>query len=98
QHLTNYQLDVLVVDVDALRLVDLLHLKHQIALGLVAATELEQLGRVERAFRQPASLLYLLPLLDLQPRAARKAQDMLFALRVEDRYLALLFEILDVDL
>ena len=34
QHLANDQLDVLVVDVDALGLVDLLHLLDEVALGL----------------------------------------------------------------
>ena len=49
QHLANDQLDVLVVDVDALRPVDALHLGHDVDLGVGAAADREDLGRVERA-------------------------------------------------
>ena len=48
QHLAHDQLDVLVVDVDALGAVDLLHLGDQVLLGLGPAADLEDLGR-ERA-------------------------------------------------
>ena len=49
QHLADDQLDVLVVDLDALRLVDLLHLGDEVQLGRRRALEREQLGRVARA-------------------------------------------------
>ena len=53
QHLPDDQLDVLVVDVDALRLVDLLHLADEVQLGLGRPlaglrVQVEQLRRVER--------------------------------------------------
>ena len=50
QHLPDDQLDVLVVDVDALRLVDLLHLADEVQLGRrVALQRQQQVGRVDRA-------------------------------------------------
>ena len=49
EHLAHDQLDVLVVDVDALGLVDLLHLLDEVLLGLGPSAHREQLVRVERA-------------------------------------------------
>jgi hypothetical protein len=49
EHLADDQLDVLVVDVDALGLVDLLDLVDEVHLGLRPAADLEQLVRVQRA-------------------------------------------------
>ena len=49
QHLADDQLDVLVVDLDALRLVDLLHLGDEVQLGRRRPLQRKQLGRVPRA-------------------------------------------------
>ena len=46
EHLPHDQLDVLVVDVDALGLVDLLHLLDEVLLGLGPPADLQQLVRV----------------------------------------------------
>ncbi len=48
EHLAHDQLDVLVVDVHALGLVDLLDLLDEVLLGLGAAADRQQLVRVER--------------------------------------------------
>src|SRR5437868_1522464 len=75
QHLPDDQLDVLVVDVHALRLVDLLHLGDEVQLGRSRAAvrlrvQLEQLGRRDRAVRERVALFDTIALLDEQPRAA----------------------------
>ena len=77
QHLPNDQLDVLVVDVDALRLVDLLHLADEVQLGRRRAlarvrVQLEQLGRRDRALGAADRRARRVALLDEQPRAARE--------------------------
>ena len=77
QHLPDDQLDVLVVDVDALRLVDLLHLADEVQLGLGRAlarlrVQVEQLGRSTRALVECVALLDHLALRDEQPRAPRE--------------------------
>ena len=61
-HLAHDQLDVLVVDVHALGLVDLLHLLDEVLLGLGAAPERQQLGRVQRALVELRARLDLLAL------------------------------------
>ena len=59
-HLAHDQLDVLVVDVHALGLVDLLHLRDEVLLGLRPAAEREQVVRVERALVELRARLDLL--------------------------------------
>src|SRR4051812_32627822 len=71
EHLADDQLDVLVVDVDALRLVDLLHLLDEVLLGLRAAAELQQVVRVQRALVELRARLDALALVDPQARAPR---------------------------
>src|SRR6266542_1443745 len=77
QHLPADQLDVLVVDVDALRLVDLLHLAHEVQLGrrralLGLRVQVEQLGRGNRTLHERIALFDVVALLHEQPRAARE--------------------------
>jgi len=72
QHLPDDQLDVLVVDLDALRLVDLLHLTDEVQLRRSRSLEREQLGRVERALVQGIAGLDRVALPDEQPGAARE--------------------------
>ena len=64
QHLPDDQLDVLVVDLDALRLVDLLHLADEVQLGLGRSrpSRRKQVGRVERALVQRIAGLDVLAL------------------------------------
>src|SRR5262245_50466907 len=72
QHLANDQLDVLVVDVDALRAVDLLDLGDDVDLGLGPVPQREDLRRVERALVELVALLDALALLDEHVRARRE--------------------------
>ncbi len=72
QHLPHDQLDVLVVDVHPLLAIDVLHLAHQVHLGLGAAADLQQVGREERALVQLLAYLDLLAVGDVQPRAGRE--------------------------
>ena len=77
EHLPDDQLDVLVVDVDALRLVDLLHLADEVQLGRRRAlarvrVQLEQLRRSDRALRERIAHLDVVALLHEQPGAARE--------------------------
>src|SRR5262245_15113773 len=71
EHLPHDQLDVLVVDLDALRLVDLLHLADEVQLGRGRALQAEQVGRCERALVEGVAGLDHLPVLDQQARAPR---------------------------
>ena len=73
QHLPDDQLDVLVVDVDALRLVDLLHLADEVQLGRGRALQREQLGRGDRALVQRVAGLDDLAVRDEEPRPPREA-------------------------
>ena len=50
QHRAHDDFDVLVVDVDALRAVDLLHFLHQVVLQRGLALDAQDVVRVERAF------------------------------------------------
>src|SRR4249919_1128789 len=60
QHLPDDQLDVLVVDLDALRLVDLLHLADEIELRRGVALEAQKVGRCDRALVESVSRLDVL--------------------------------------
>ena len=72
QHLAHDQLDVLVVDVDALRLVDLLHLADEVQLRRGRALQRQQLSRVRRPLVQRVARLDDLAVSDEQPRPARE--------------------------
>ena len=98
QHLADDQLDVLVVDVDALGAVDLLHLGDDVDLGLGPAVDREQLGRVERALVQLVARLDPLAVLDVQVGPGRERVVVLLALVVGDRHLDGLVGLLDRDL
>ena len=74
EHLAHDQLDVLVVDLDALRLVDLLHLADEVQLGRRVALQREELSRVERSLVQRIARLDHLPLRDEEARPAREAE------------------------
>src|SRR5580704_11973273 len=71
KHRTNDDLDVLVVDVDALRPVDLLHFLHEIVLQRGLTLYAENVVRIERAFVELISRQDLLTILDQQVRAWR---------------------------
>ena len=66
EHLPDDDLDVLVVDRDALALVDLLDLLHQVALDGVLAPGVEVLLRVDRAIGDGVARADLLAVLDQQ--------------------------------
>jgi hypothetical protein len=78
-HLPDDDLDVLVVDVDALRLVDLLHLLHEVHLGLGAAAGVQELGRVDRALVELLAHLDLGAGLHEQARTDRERVGVLLA-------------------
>ena len=105
QHLAHDQLDVLVVDVDALRLVDLLHLAHEVQLGRrrALASSSSSAGASEPSCSgSPGSTTW--PLRDEQPRPPRelvlprrqRLAVLVDALR-EDRHLRPALGLLDVD-
>src|SRR4051794_9888809 len=97
EHLAHDQLDVLVVDVDALGLVDLLDLLDQVDLGVRAAAQVEQLVRVERALVELVARLDLLALDHVQARPARERVAVLLAGVVGDDHGAGLVGVLDRD-
>src|SRR5262245_31983912 len=84
QHLAHDQLDVLVVDVDALRAVDPLDLGDDVELGLRPAVDREDLGRIERALVELVASLDSLALLHQHVRAGREGVGVLLALVVRD--------------
>ena len=71
EHLADDDLDVLVVDRDALAPVDPLDLPHQVALDRVLAPGVEVLLRVDRAVRDGIAGADLLAVLDQELRAVR---------------------------
>ena len=73
QHLADDQLDVLVVDLHALALVDLLHLGHEVAGGLGVVAQVEHLDRGERALVERRAHLDHLALAHAQAGAAGEA-------------------------
>src|SRR3954452_12983713 len=97
EHLAHDQLDVLVVDVHALRLVDLLHLLDEVHLGRGAAAELEQLVRVQRALVELLAGLDDLALAHVQARPARERVAVLLARLVGDDHGAGLVGVLHRD-
>src|SRR5581483_3610496 len=74
EHLPDDQLDVLVVDLDALALVDLLHLADEVQLGLGRALQREQVGRVLRALVDRIPGLDQAAVRDQQARAPRQLE------------------------
>ena len=98
QHLAHDQLDVLVVDVDALGPVDALHLGHDVDLGLGAAPDLEDLGRIQRALVELVASLDALAGFDQDVGPGREGVRVLLALVVGDRQLDRLVGLLDRDL
>src|SRR4051812_9331036 len=96
-HLAHDQLDVLVVDVDALRLVDLLDLVDEVQLERGAAPDLEHLGREDRALVELGAALDLVALGDEQARTTWERVALLLAVVERDDDLALLLGVLDRD-
>src|SRR5581483_7408372 len=74
EHLPDDQLDVLVVDLDALALVDLLYLADEVQLGLGRALQREQVGRVLRALVDRIPGLDQAAVRDQQARAPRQLE------------------------
>src|SRR5256714_9339298 len=72
QHLPDDQLDVLVVDLHALALVDLLYLADEVQLGRRRALQREQVGRVLRALVEGVARLDQLAVPDQQAGAPRQ--------------------------
>src|ERR1700686_2628208 len=70
-HLPDDYLDVLVVDVDALRAIDLLDLVDQVGLDRLATKDVEQLLRADRALGDLLAGLDLLAARDVDPGAVR---------------------------
>src|SRR5262249_22419962 len=78
------QLDVLVVDVHALGAVDLLHLVDQVELGRGAATDRQQVGRVEGALVELLPDLDFVAVGDVEAGAQRGRGGLLLGARVGD--------------
>jgi hypothetical protein len=101
-HLPDDQLDVLVVDVDALRLVDLLDLVDEVELRRRGVLEPQQVGRVQRALMQGVAGLDRMPVADEQPRPPRELVGLLGRLAAlagrHDRDLRAPLGVLDEDL
>ena len=83
-HLAHDQLDVLVVDVHALGLVDVLDLADEVQLGLGPVTDRQQLVRVQRALVELGARLDLLTRFDVQQGAPRERVAVLLAALVGD--------------
>src|SRR4051812_48974048 len=94
-HLAHDQLDVLVVDVDALRLVDLLDLVDEVQLERCAAPDFEHLGRVDRALVELGTALDLVALGDVETRTTRERVRLLLAVVECHHDLPLLLGVLD---
>ena len=88
---------MLVVDVDALGLVDLLHLLDEVLLGLGPATDCQQLVRVERPLVELRAGLDLVPGGDVDPRTPRELMAMLLAGLIGDHDRERLVGLLDRD-
>ena len=71
QHRANDYFDVLVVDVDALRAIDLLHFLHEVVLQRGFALDAQDVVRIERAFVELVARLDVLALRNHQVRARR---------------------------
>ena len=71
QHLADDHLDVLVVDINSLRLVNALDFANEILLDAANALKFQNLLRIERPFGQPVARFDDLPRLDLQLATVR---------------------------
>ena len=97
-HLPHDQLHVLVVDLHALLVVDILDLAHDVAGGLDGSPVLEQLVRVERALVELVARLHTLAVLDHEVGPAADGVAVYFlAGIVEDDDLLGLVGLFDVD-
>ena len=83
-HRANDDFDVLVVDVDALRAIDLLHFLNQVVLQRGLALDAQDVVRIERAFVELIARSRRLTVLHRQMRALRNIVLVLFARRVGD--------------
>ena len=90
-HLADDELHVLVVDLHALLVVDVLDLAHDVAGGLQGSPVLEQLVRVERALVELVARLHLLAVLDHEvgPAADGVAVHLLAGVVEDDHLLGL---------
>ena len=84
QHRANDRLDVLVVDVDALRAIDALHLLNEVLLERVLALVLEDFVRIERAFIEPLADLDALTFLHRHVGVVRNVVGVLLTAVVGD--------------
>ena len=96
-HLAHDDLDVLVVDLDALRAVDLLDLVDQVALGAGVATGGEQVGRIQRAWSQGRAGLDHVALFDQQTGTPRERVLLRRAVVGDHGHLGATFAFLDLD-
>ena len=96
-HLPSDDLDVLVVDLHALRAVHLLHLVHEVALGGGVARVLEDVGGIDRAGRDLRALLD--PVAVFHQHARTPGEDVLLGRPIvrEDRQLGAALGVLDGD-
>ena len=97
QHLAGDQLDVLVVDVDALGAVDLLHLVDQVDLDRGAAADRQQVGRVERALVELLADLDFVAVGDVQAGPQREGVAVLLAARLGDDHFQRFVGLFDRD-
>uniref|UniRef100_A0A6J5ZQ54 Unannotated protein n=1 Tax=freshwater metagenome TaxID=449393 RepID=A0A6J5ZQ54_9ZZZZ len=93
-HLTDDQLDVLVVDVHSLRAEHLLDLVDEVLLGSRATAQCEQVVRVKRALVELSSAFDLVAVLDEQTRALRERIIVFLAAVVGNRDNAVLLRVL----
>ena len=88
---------MLVVDLDALRAVDLLHLVDQVALGAGVAARAQQVGRVQRARAQGGAGLDHVALLDQQVGAPREGVFLRRTVVGDHRQLGTALALLELD-
>jgi len=96
EHRTHDDLDVLVVDVDALRAVHLLHFLHQVVLQSRGPSDAQHVVRVERAFVELIAWLHHIAIVDGEVHAVRHIVGVLVALRIGDDRDALVLLLVDV--
>src|SRR5439155_1740598 len=98
EHLADDDLDVLVVDRDALEAVDLLHLVHEVALQLAVAEHRQVVVRVGRPVHERLACPHTVALVDADVLAPRDQVLTRLAVVGADHDLALALRILDDDL
>ncbi len=97
QHRAHDHFDVLVVDVDALRAVDLLHFLNEVVLQRGLALDAQDVVRVERAFVELIARLDALPVLRQHVRTGRDLVLVLFAVGVKHVDEALILLVAEPD-